>query len=165
LRSFASSTESQRGATVVEYALVAPLLFLLIFGVIEFGRGIATYTAVSSAAREGARYAAAVGESPHTPGIPRYLDCEGIRRAAEAKVVVLDWGRTDIQVVYDSGPGTAAKTSCGAGTPSGIDKEDRVRVKVTTEFTSPIPLISRLVGELTVESEQARTIFMGENSG
>lgn len=80
MRSFASSTESQRGATVVEYALVAPLLFLLIFGVIEFGRGIATYTAVSSAAREGARYAAAVGESPHTPGIPRYLDCEGIRR-------------------------------------------------------------------------------------
>lgn len=80
-------------------------------------------------------------------------------------MVVLDWGRTDIQVVYDSGPGTAAKTSCGAGTPSGIDKEDRVRVKVTTEFTSPIPLISRLVGELTVESEQARTIFMGENSG
>src|SRR5690606_31141893 len=129
------------------------------------GRVTATYTAVSSAAREGARYAAAVGESPHTPGIPRYLDCEGIRRAAEAKVVVLDRGRTDIQVVYDPRPGAAAKTRGGAGTPSGIDRADRVRVKVTTEFTPPIALISRLVGELAVESEQARTIFMGENSG
>ena len=164
----ASTNHSQRGATVVEYALVAPLLFLLIFGVIEFGRGIATYSAASTAAREAARYATAVGESPYTPGVPRYADCAGIRRAAEAKAVMLDWDRTDITISYDTGPGTPVKSTCG-GTPSPTEgtvlSGDRVLVEVSTEFTSPIPLISNIVGAFDITSEQARTVFKGEISG
>lgn len=159
----------ERGASIVEFALVAPLLFLLLFGVIEFGRGIATYTAASTAAREGARYATAVGESPYTAGVPRYIDCEGIEKAAEAKAVMLNWDETQIEVVYDTGPSDMApKADCSGANPpteDSITSTDRVVVRVSTKFTSPIPLISNIIGELPVEAEQARTIFMGAIGG
>ena len=46
------------GAAAVEFAIIATLLMLLVFGVIEYGLWIAQYEAYSSAAREGARVAA-----------------------------------------------------------------------------------------------------------
>ncbi len=47
----------RRGATVVEFALVAPLLILLIFGMFEFGRMMMVEQILTNAAREGARRA------------------------------------------------------------------------------------------------------------
>ncbi|MHC4402875.1 MAG: TadE/TadG family type IV pilus assembly protein [Planctomycetota bacterium] len=47
----------RRGATLVEFALVAPLLFLLIFAIIEFGRFVMAQQILTNAAREGARRA------------------------------------------------------------------------------------------------------------
>ncbi len=46
------------GAAAAEFALVLPLLSLLIFGVVEFGQAFYRYQAVQSAAREGARVGA-----------------------------------------------------------------------------------------------------------
>jgi Flp pilus assembly protein TadG len=43
---------------VVEFALVLPLLLLVLFGITEFGRAIATVEVLNAAAREGARIAA-----------------------------------------------------------------------------------------------------------
>ena len=42
---------------MVEFALVAPLFFLLLFGIIEAGRFIFYYETLNNATREGARYA------------------------------------------------------------------------------------------------------------
>ena len=47
--------ESQRGASVVEFALVAPLFVVLLFGLVEFGLAIYTKEVVTNASREGAR--------------------------------------------------------------------------------------------------------------
>lgn len=49
---------SQRGQSLVEFALVLPMLLLLVLGVLEFGWILKAEIAVSAAAREGARYAA-----------------------------------------------------------------------------------------------------------
>ncbi len=46
-----------RGQGLVEFAMVAPLLFLLIFGIVESGRFILYYHTLNHAVREGARYA------------------------------------------------------------------------------------------------------------
>src|SRR5687767_15081283 len=46
---------NRRGAAVVEFAMVAPLLFLLIFGLIEFGRVVMVQQVLTNGAREGAR--------------------------------------------------------------------------------------------------------------
>ncbi|MCG0274878.1 MAG: pilus assembly protein [Thermosediminibacteraceae bacterium] len=49
---------TQRGQAVVEFALVLPLLVLILFGVLEFGRIFHTYIVITNAAREGARLGA-----------------------------------------------------------------------------------------------------------
>ncbi len=44
-----------RGAAAVEFALVMPLLLMLVFGIIDFGLMINEKTVLANAAREGAR--------------------------------------------------------------------------------------------------------------
>ena len=56
-------TRSERGASLVEAALVVPLLILLAFGAAEFGFVFLDFLNVSSAAREGARVGSAVGNA------------------------------------------------------------------------------------------------------
>ena len=48
---------NERGASMVEFAVVVPLFFLLIFGIIEAGWFFAQQVEVRNAAREGARIA------------------------------------------------------------------------------------------------------------
>jgi len=48
---------SERGATLVEFALAVTVLLTSMFGVIEFGRALWTHNALTDAARRGARYA------------------------------------------------------------------------------------------------------------
>jgi Flp pilus assembly protein TadG len=45
------------GQAMVEFALIAPLFFFLLFSIIEFGRAVYYIQMLNNAAREGARYA------------------------------------------------------------------------------------------------------------
>jgi hypothetical protein len=56
-----SKTGSDRGAVIVEFALIVPILLVLLVGIIEFGRAYNTQISLQGAAREGAR-ALALGE-------------------------------------------------------------------------------------------------------
>lgn len=47
----------EQGSTVVEFVMVATLFFMMLIGVIEFGRLLYTHNALTDAARRGARYA------------------------------------------------------------------------------------------------------------
>lgn len=49
--------EGRRGAVTVELALVLPIFTMLVFGIIEFGRGFMIMQLVTNAAREGCRRA------------------------------------------------------------------------------------------------------------
>ena len=46
---------SERGAELVEFALVLPLLLLLVLGIVDFGFLFQRFEVVTNAAREGAR--------------------------------------------------------------------------------------------------------------
>jgi hypothetical protein len=48
---------SQRSQGLVEFAIIAPILLLLTFGIIDFGRGLYFYITLQQAANEGARVA------------------------------------------------------------------------------------------------------------
>jgi Flp pilus assembly protein TadG len=63
---------NRRGASAVEFALVAPVLFLLVFGIIEFGRMIMVQQVVINASREGAR--AAIIEGVTAPEDPAAVE-------------------------------------------------------------------------------------------
>ncbi len=49
----------ERGAEIVEFAIVAPLLLALIIGIVWLGRAYNVYQTITRAAREGARFAVA----------------------------------------------------------------------------------------------------------
>jgi Flp pilus assembly protein TadG len=53
-----------RGAELIEFAIVTPLLLLLVFGIANFGLMFQRYEVLTNAAREGARVAA----------LPQYLE-------------------------------------------------------------------------------------------
>ncbi len=54
-RRAARSSKWRRGTAVVEFAVVAPVFFLLVFGMIEYGRMVMVQQILTNAAREGAR--------------------------------------------------------------------------------------------------------------
>src|SRR5688572_217714 len=68
MRNIGSRLRSERGAVVVEFALLLPVLLMIVVGTIEFGRVYSQFQVFSGAAREGAR-CAAVQATP-------FRDCE-----------------------------------------------------------------------------------------
>jgi Flp pilus assembly protein TadG len=50
-------TRGERGANLVEFAVVAPLLVLLLLGIADIGRAFYSYITITNAAREGVRFA------------------------------------------------------------------------------------------------------------
>jgi Flp pilus assembly protein TadG len=59
---------SERGTALVEFALIAPLLFFLVFGIIEFGRALNYYNNLTQLAGQGAR-AAIVSRNPDSTAV------------------------------------------------------------------------------------------------
>jgi Flp pilus assembly protein TadG len=61
-----SGGRDRRGQALAEFALIMPILFLLIAGIIEFGRGWNVKQVLTDAAREGARYTVVQDNVPPT---------------------------------------------------------------------------------------------------
>jgi Flp pilus assembly protein TadG len=68
-RFFSLLCRGERGTAVVEFALVSVPLFLLIFGIVDFGRALNYYNNLTQLAGQGAR-AAAVDRNPNGTGPP-----------------------------------------------------------------------------------------------
>lgn len=67
------------GQSLVEFALVIPILLLVIFGIVEFGRAFMISNVLHAAAREGARvYAVGGTDSTATARIDQVLGASGI---------------------------------------------------------------------------------------
>lgn len=104
---------NQRGATLVEAAIVFSLLVLTLVALTEFALAFKDWLSVSHAAREGARQAASYGDDPRTD----ILALHAIEQALEPA------GATDIEEVEiydpDSGLSTTYRYTpggnCGGG--------------------------------------------------
>ena len=75
--------DNERGVVLIEFALVLPLLLVLLAGMFDLGLAFQRYQAVTNAAREGARMAVLPGYST-TPGgdvddrVRAYLAASGV---------------------------------------------------------------------------------------
>jgi Flp pilus assembly protein TadG len=69
LRNF---THDEHAATLVEFALVTPVLLVALVACFDFARALNAYVTVASAAREGARYAS-ISDSPTSDSVRAYL--------------------------------------------------------------------------------------------
>lgn len=70
------SLRKQRGTAAVEFALIVPLLLLLIAGLIDFGHLFWHRHVLTNAAREGAR--AAVKREDAGPAVTNYINNAGL---------------------------------------------------------------------------------------
>ena len=60
---YRSFRKKRRGAAAVEFAVVAPIFLLLVFGMIEYGRMVMVQQVLTNASREGARRAVLDGST------------------------------------------------------------------------------------------------------
>lgn len=156
-------TQTSFGQAMVEFMLVLPVLLLVTMGLIEFARMFAIYTMVSSASREAARYGASVGDNGS--GIPKYLDCDGIRDAARRVAIFSVLDDTDIQVRYDDGTTAVPIATCDSGPVEGdIELGNRVIVTVNSTYSPIVPLLP-MIPDQTLTSSTARTILKEIEAG
>jgi Flp pilus assembly protein TadG len=138
-----SGLKLEKAQTMVEFALVFPVVLLITYGIIELGRAVFIYSAVSNAAREGARYGAAAGTGAN--GIVQYADCQGIKDAVRRTAFLISIPDSQINIQYDNG--TTIKSSCppstGANDPNRIKLGDRIIVTVNARYE---PVIGRFLG-------------------
>ena len=116
------------GAAAVEMALVLPILLLLVFGIVDFGRAYNAKVTLTHAAREGVRvWALKAPADPSTAGTQ-----------AEATTQAAATGLTGVTVVTPA--------SCTFGTSTTLT--------ATADFTYITPLIAQLVpGTTTLSAE------------
>ena len=62
------------GQTLVEFCICATLMLMLVFGIVDLGRGVYAYNTIAGAAREGVRYAVVHGAKSGAPVGPTAND-------------------------------------------------------------------------------------------
>jgi len=148
---------------MLEFALVVPILLLLIYGLIEVGRLLFIYNSVVSAARQAARYGAAIGLN-EDESVPRYRDCAGMRAAAQRLGFLDTFDEEDILIWHDEGEDKNQTAYCTPGMDSdpsfhpSSGNTSRVRVQVSTEYSPILHLTS--FQPFTISSVSARTILV-----
>lgn len=98
-------TRRQHGTVLVEFALVAPLLLVLLFGTIEMGRVLNAMVLVSNASREGARRGSVgASEDQVKTAVRNYLTASGLdatRLSAQVtKSTVSGTRQIDVKLTY-----------------------------------------------------------------
>ena len=143
---------NDRAQAMVEFAIVAPILFLLLFGVIEVGRMMFLYAAVTNASREAARWGSAVGYDD--TGVLRYKNCDAITTIARNAAFTPS---ANVEIYYDTGPSTTPTQCNNPVYPGYRASGDRIMVKVTVTYRPYTKLIPW--GERDFESISYRTIL------
>jgi Flp pilus assembly protein TadG len=147
-----------RGQALAEFALVAPVFFLLLLGIIEAGRFIFHYEMLNNAARGGARYAIIHGSASGNPTGPGSPDPTGsaIRQAvSDSSQSLIGLGQLTFPTPATC-DGTAAQGICWSAFPNGGTNDRGTTVRLTVEFTySPVVPV---LPPITVSAEASGVI-------
>jgi len=158
--------QKYRGQAMAEFALVLPILLMVIFGLLEVGRAIFIYSSATNASRDAVRYATAFGVNPDNN--LQFQDCAAIRNIARRTGFLLPLEDDDIVIEYDTGPdpdtGDVSAPFDVCDDADGVDEAvvlncgDRVVVTITVNFNPIVPLLVPLDAR-TIASSSARTYF------
>lgn len=87
--------DDDRGATLVEFALIAPILFMLLFGIITGGLAYNRSLAISHSADQTSRYAATLPLDTY-PSVDKWLDAvhERVMATSEGELSPSTQGRS-----------------------------------------------------------------------
>jgi len=141
-----SAYRTCRGQSLIEFAMVAPLFFILIFGITDFGRLFFTQQTLQFALREAGRYA--VTGQHMTVGTNTFSRVESIRKIAQQYACGLDVSSIQISsggvTNYAGGPG------------------DTVIVSIQTKLKLITPLIGQFFGSNGEYDFTVSTTFKNE---
>ena len=144
-----SSRRRRAGQALAEFALVAPIFFLLLFAIVEGGRFMFYYEVLNNATREGARYAIVHGANTISdctgpPGPTALGPCDPTGAGVIERVRSAAFGvpGSSISVVPTWSPDN------GRGST--------VSVAATYTYTSLVPLVP--LPAITVEAESRLVI-------
>ena len=136
---------------MVEFALMAPLAFLLLYGVAELGRAGYDNTVVASAAREGARAAIPVQESGKSVSSVQ-ADVMSAARKSLGGGVNLDTSVHDLSAACSPPSGVAWVCMSPYSTAPGGAGHPTVTVKVVYAFKPLLALVGNVTGSITLSS-------------
>lgn len=135
-----STRDRPDGQSLVEFALLLPVVLVIFMGLFDFGRAIFAYNSVSEAARNGARVAIV----NQTLG--------DICLVAASRAVALGLRET---CAANGNPGTEGVwvTNAATGTPTSCTAINcRQSVKVTYQFRPITPIIGAILGPINLSS-------------
>ena len=99
MKKIRSIIKEESGQSIVEFALVLPVLMLIVVGIVEFGWLFNGKITLTSAAREGARVAAIVkNQETATLAVNQTANLSGLT-IEEVKYVIIDGGLDDVDKV------------------------------------------------------------------
>lgn len=161
------ATGGERGASLVEFALVVPLLTLFLFGIVQFGIAYDKQQSINSAAREGARLgaldtttmsdisvraieaysaSAAAGDDPRVEVFDDTAVAPvGVRTSAGAYTVTSASTHPNPQPAAED---DETRMPCGRDAPS-----DYLRVTVTTPYDITIPFFGVMTVDIDAKAE------------
>ncbi|HEX7069348.1 MAG TPA: TadE family protein [Rhodothermales bacterium] len=128
------------GQSLVEFALVLPVFLLLIFGIIDLGRGVYAYNTIQNAAREAVRVAI----------VDQNEDV--ILKEAQDHAVGLGLTADDVTLSFLE-PDTLAAP---CNTPIAISCE--VEILVDYRFTPATPIIGNLIGSIDMSAASRQPV-------
>lgn len=140
----------QGGQSLVEFALVFPIIVLLVMAFAEIGRAVYAYNTIANAARQAARVAAVnqladVTECDESRPIEDpYEPHWSYRGCALVAAKTLGLGSSDVSIAYSSPPDTTL--DCDPTLHIGC----LAAVTVTYDFTLSTPFVSMLIGPFTM---------------
>ena len=150
-----------KAQAIVEFAIVFPILMVLLIGILEVGRYILIISSATNASRNAVRYASAVGRDD-VHHLTKYNYCEGIKDAALSSVFLVDRSTINVEIDYIDDAG-ALIAECNLWDPSLVDGDyeyttgDRVTVTVTVPYKPMVNLVR--FDETDIESSSTRTIL------
>jgi Flp pilus assembly protein TadG len=133
---------SERAAALVEFALVVPLLMMIMCATIDFGLAVYTLNNLTAAVREGGRYAATIPQ----PG-PTTNDAN-VRDRVYKYIVGMNNGLTQAQIL----------SLISVSTP---DANGNITIQITGYPYKPVTPLSNMFGLGTI-SLNRRAIFRWE---
>jgi|GEM_PF-5430397 len=160
----------EHGQSMLEFALVLPILLFMTMAIFDFGRALFTYSEASNAVRNGLRYGAILG---YDPANPAYAQCQAMIGIAK-KVSFATPGQTDVDVDYLNGTDGLAKSTplncyehqVGGSSSSyatkteivnGTAEGDIIRITYSGKVTMITPLFGR-GGQLPIVYIGQRTL-------
>jgi Flp pilus assembly protein TadG len=138
------------GQSLVEFALVIPIIILLIVGFVEIGRAVFAYNTIANAARQAVRVAVVNQISDVTdcdetrPVEDPYEPHWSLRGCAIAAAAPLGITTANVSVSYT--PPASTTLSCSPVLHVGC----LAAVTVTYQYTPSTPFVSSLIGPISM---------------